>query len=65
MSTFYHSPWNPTKHVVSEENPIILTYRFNNVERVDYIQYYGRNDQENGNFGKVEVLAKCGSDTEY
>lgn len=65
MSTFYHSPWNPTKHVVSEENPIILTYRFNNVEHVDYIQYYGRNDQENGNFGKVEVLAKCGSDTEF
>ena len=65
-STFWHSQWTPSNFVVSENNPAILTYNFNNAEHIDYIQYVTRQDgNSNGNFGKVEVYAKCGSETGY
>lgn len=65
-STYWHSQWNPSNFVVSEENPAILTYNFNNVDHIDYIEYVTRQDgNSNGNFGKVEVYAKCGSETAY
>lgn len=65
-STFWHSQWTPSNFVVSENNPAILTYNFNNAEHIDYIQYVTRQDgNSNGNFGKVEVYAKCGSETSY
>ncbi len=63
-STIYHSPWSNFE--VSEENPIILTYNFSNVEKIDYINYIPRQDgNSNGNFGKVEVQYLLQGDTEY
>ena len=65
-STFWHSQWQPSNFVVSETNPAILTYNFKNVDHIDYIEYVTRQDgNSNGNFGKVEVYAKCGSETTY
>lgn len=65
-STFWHSQWQPSNFKVSETNPAILTYNFKNVDHIDYIEYVTRQDgNSNGNFGKVEVYAKCGSETTY
>lgn len=65
-STFWHSQWQPSNFVVSETNPAILTYNFKNVDHIDYIEYVTRQDgNSNGNFGKVAVYAKCGSETTY
>ena len=65
-STFWHSQWQPSNFVVSGTNPAILTYNFNKVDHIDYIEYVTRQDgNSNGNFGKVEVYAKCGSETTY
>lgn len=65
-ATFWHSQWNPSNFKVSETNPAILTYDFNNADHIDYIEYVTRQDgNSNGNFGKVEVYAKCGSETAY
>ncbi len=51
-STIYHSPWGNGTHF-----PVILTYDFAKVEDVDYFLYTPRpGDNDNGNFGKVEVL---------
>ena len=65
-STFWHSQWTPSNFVVSEKNPAILTYNFDNVDHIDYIEYVTRQDgNSNGNFGEVEVYAMCGSETAY
>lgn len=65
-STYWHSEWNPSNFKVSKKNPAILTYNFNNADHIDYIEYVTRQDgNSNGNFGKVEVYAMCGSETSY
>ena len=56
VSTFWHSQYAPSKFEVSESNPAILNYYFKNDAEVDYINYVPRQDQENGAFGKVEIL---------
>ena len=67
-STFWHTGWYngaPT-FKVSETNPAILTYNFTGSNHIDYINYITRSDgNSNGNFGQVEVYAKCGDETAY
>ena len=64
-STFYHSSWSPY-FAISDSNPVVLTYNFKNVERIDYINYTTRQDgQSNGNFGRVEVFVKRTGETSY
>lgn len=66
LSTFYHTAWTGTKFVVSAENPAILTYNFQDVERIDYVNYITRNDNtDNGCFGEVEIYVKCQGDADY
>ncbi len=63
-STIYHSPWSG--FAVSESKPIILTYNFTNVAKIDYINYVPRQDgNSNGNFGKVEVQYQLTGQTTY
>ena len=64
-STFYHSSWSPY-FAISDSNPVVLTYNFKNVERIDYINYTTRQGgQSNGNFGRVEVFVKATGETSY
>lgn len=64
-STLWHTAWT-NKFEVSETNPAILTYNFSGVDHIDYINYITRQDGTvNGCFGKVEVYAKCGTETSY
>lgn len=65
-TTFWHSRWTGTNFDVSAENPAILTYNFKDVDHIDYIQYVTRQDGNgNGNFGNIEVYAKCGTEKNY
>lgn len=64
-STLWHSQWTPSKFEVSEKNPAILTYNFSGEDHIDYISYTTRTSESNGNFGLIEIYAKCGSDSEY
>jgi len=69
-STFWHTNWSGTAFVVSETNPAVLTYTFNNSPHIDYINYVTRPDNgasgdSNGNFEKVKVYAQCGDATDY
>ncbi len=58
LSTLYHSPYPGFR--VSRENPVILTYNFKNVGRIDLINYIPRQSGgTNGNFGEVEIYVKC------
>ena len=64
-STLWHTAWT-NKFEVSEKNPAILTYNFSSVDHIDYINYITRQDgTPNGCFGKVEVYAKCGTESTY
>ncbi len=57
--TYWHTAWTGAAFVVSESNPAILTYTFEDVDFIDYINYVPRQDGTiNGSFGKVEVLVK-------
>lgn len=64
LNTYWHTGW--TKYFeVSATNPAILTYNFNNVEHIDYVNYITRQDNSiNGNFKEVEVYAQCADETE-
>ena len=65
-STFYHTQWEGSKFVVSESNPAILTYNFENVDRIDYVEYLTRQDDAaNGYFGDVEVYVKKAGESDY
>lgn len=65
-STYWHTTWGKNAFIVSETNPAILTYNFSGVDHIDYINYITRQDGTvNGCFGKVEVYAKCGTETSY
>lgn len=65
LDTYWHTAWG-TYFDVSESNPAILTYSFNNVSHIDYVNYITRNDGSvNGNFDRVQIYAKCGSETSY
>lgn len=64
-STFWHSQYSPTQFVVSEDNPAVLTYNFLNVEKIDYVRYYPRQDQANGYFGKVKIETRKAGETDY
>lgn len=62
-STMFHSSYAGG---VSASNPVVLTYNFTNVDRIDYINYVPRSgDSSNGNFGEVEVYVKCEGDADY
>lgn len=64
FSTMFHTAWSGFD--VSENNPAILTYRFNNAPHIDYINYSTRQDGNgNGNFGKVELYTMTGTETTY
>lgn len=62
-STLYHSNYSTT---VSETNPVLLTYNFTNVERIDYVTYVPRQDGgTNGCFQQFQVEVKCQGDADY
>ena len=63
LTTIYHSKWNAQ---VNESNPAILTYYFEDVELIDYVNYVTRQSGgNNGNFGRVEVYTKLQGETEF
>lgn len=68
-STFWHTSWGNNNFVVSESNPAILTYNFNGNPHIDYIKYItrpeGASGSSNGNFGKIEIYAKTGTNSDY
>ena len=64
FKTMFHTAWSGFD--VSENNPAILTYRFNDAPHIDYINYSTRQDGNgNGNFGKVELYVMTGTETTY
>lgn len=64
--TYWHSQWTGSGFTVSENKPAVLTYTFEDVDYIDYINYVPRQDGEsNGNFGEVEVLVKKVGESEY
>lgn len=65
LSTLYHSAYSPSKFVVSQTNPAILTYNFKDVSNIDYMTYVPRQSGTNGNFGNFSVYYKLQGDTEY
>ena len=66
LNTIWHSAWNPTVFVVSEDNPAELVYTFpNTTELIDYIEYIPRQDVVNGAFGEVDVYIKSQGDEDY
>lgn len=66
LTTFYHTRRTPTKFVVSPETPAVLTYNFKNIEKIDYVVYNPRqDDNSNGNFREVEVYIKKQGEASY
>ncbi|MGM9694267.1 MAG: M60 family metallopeptidase [Alloprevotella sp.] len=64
-ATHWHSAWNPD-FGLSESNPAVLIYNFDNAERIDYVNYITRQDgTANGYFGKVKIYAQCGDEEGY
>lgn len=64
--TIWHSRYSGSKFTVSASNPAILTYNFENVDSINYINYVPRQDgQSNGCFGNVEIYVKCEGDEDY
>ena len=64
-STHWHSAWNPD-FGLSESNPAVLVYNFNNAPRIDYVNYITRQDvTPNGYFGRVKIYAQCGDEEDY
>lgn len=64
--TFWHSQWTGNAFKVSENNPAVLTYTFEDVDYIDYINYVPRQDgTANGYFGEVEVLVKKVGESDY
>ena len=56
-ATLYHSKWEGT------EFPVVLTYFFDNVERIDYLIYHPRNrGNNNGNFMEFELWILAGDE---
>ncbi|MGN0087303.1 MAG: M60 family metallopeptidase [Alloprevotella sp.] len=67
-TTLFHTAWTPSKFVVSESNPAILTYQFTETERIDYVKYVprsGDNSGGNGNFGLVDVYTQCEGEADF
>ena len=64
-STLFHTQYSPSVFKVSETNPAILTYNFEEVNSISSITYVPRADGTNGNFGKVKVSYKLQGDTDY
>ncbi len=62
-STLWHSAYSGFN--VSESNPAILTYTFEDAEAISSITYVPRSSGSNGNFGKVRVYYMLEGDTEY
>jgi len=62
-SSIYHSNYYT---IVSETNPVVLTYNFTDVDRIDYVSYVPRLDGgKNGCFQQFQVYVKCKGDTDY
>lgn len=64
-STLFHSQYSPNIFKVSETNPAVLTYNFEDVNSISSITYVPRTDGTNGNFGQVKVSYKLKGDTDY
>jgi hypothetical protein len=61
LNTIYHSRWGEETHF-----PVTMTYTFENVDRLDYMVYYPRQDGgSNGNFKAVKVYARTGTETTF
>lgn len=66
LNSYFHTKWTGNKFVVSEENPVTLTYNFRNVEKIDYLVYNPRIDgNSNGNFREVEIYIKKTGESNY
>ena len=65
-STLYHSAYSPSAFTVTPENPAELIYDFENVERIDYLEYVPRQDGGvNGLVTEAEIYVKTESDSDY
>ena len=63
-ATIWHSAYNG--FAVSESNPAVLIYNFDNAEKIDFVEYVTRQSGGiNGNFGKVKIYAQCGEEEGY
>lgn len=52
MNTLYHSNWSNSG---ANYFPITLEYKFENIDRIDYLIYYPRTNGSNGCFKEVEI----------
>ena len=62
MNTLYHSNWS---NGGSNYFPITLEYKFENIDRMDYLVYYPRTSGANGRFKEVEVWYKTTENPTY
>ena len=59
-NTLWHSPYNKGGF------PFTLVYKFNGVDKIDYLRYVPRPAGEtNGNFEEVDVYVKCEGDADF
>ena len=65
INTLYHSKYKGKKFEVSPENPAELTFDFNKVKCIDYLEYVPRQMGENGFVSEAEIYVKTASDKDY
>lgn len=65
INTLYHSKYKGKKFEVSPENPSELTFDFNNVKCIDYLEYVPRQMGENGFVSEAKIYVKTASDKDY
>ena len=65
-ATLYHSAYSPIFVKVTPESPAELIYNFENIERIDYLEYVPRQDGGvNGLVGEAEIYVKTDTDSDY
>lgn len=64
-STIYHSAYSPAFVRVTPERPVELTYDFEGVERIDYLDYVPRQTGSNGWVSEAEIYVKTEGDGDY
>jgi len=65
IKTLYHSKHGNEKFEVSPENPAELTFDFNEVRRIDYLEYVPRQYGKNGTVNEAEIYVKTAADIAF